>query len=38
MVGVIAIAGWFASHDQKVTRLEGIVLLGIFLVFTILSY
>ena len=38
MVGVIAIAGWFARRDQKVTRPEGSVLLAIFLVFTILSY
>jgi cation:H+ antiporter len=38
MVVVVALAGWFASHDQKVTRVEGIALLGIFLLFTILSY
>ncbi len=38
MVAVVAIAGWFASHDQKVTRGEGIFLLSIFVVFTILSY
>lgn len=38
MVAVVAIAGWFASHDQKVTRGEGFFLLGTFLVFTILSY
>ncbi len=38
MVGVIAVAGWFAWKDQKVTRPEGSVLLAIFLVFTILSY
>ncbi|MDJ0953344.1 MAG: calcium/sodium antiporter [Acidimicrobiia bacterium] len=38
MVGVIAIAGWFAWRDQKVTRPEGSVLLVIFLLFTILSY
>lgn len=38
MVVVIGLAGWFAWHDQKVNRLEGAGLLGIFLVFTLLSY
>jgi hypothetical protein len=38
MVAVVAMAGWFASHDQKVTRGEGIFLQVIFLVFTVLSY
>ncbi len=38
MVGVVAVAGWFAWHDQKVTRPEGIALLVIFAAFTILSY
>ncbi len=38
MVVVVGLAGWFAWHDQKVTRLEGAGLLGIFMVFTLLSY
>lgn len=38
MVGVIALAGWFAWHDQKVTRSEGAVLLVVFVVFTFLNY
>ncbi len=38
MVAVMAIAGWFAWHDQKVSRLKGSVLLGIFVLFTIVSY
>ncbi len=38
MIGVVVLAGWFAWHDQKVTRNEGFVLLGVFLLFTILSY
>jgi len=38
MVGVVALAGWFAWRDQKVTRTEGTVLLAVFLVFTVLSY
>jgi len=38
MVAVVALAGWFAFHDGKVTRADGTVLLVIFLVFTILSY
>ncbi len=38
MVGVIAVAGWFAWHDQQVRRHEGAILLTIFLVFTVLSY
>ena len=38
MIGVVALAGWFAWHDQKVTRNEGFVLLAVFLVFTALSY
>ncbi len=38
MVAVVGLVGWFAWHDQKVTRIEGIILLVIFLVFTALSY
>ena len=38
MVVVVGLAGWFAWHDQKVNRLEGAGLLGIFVVFTLLSY
>ena len=38
MVGVIALAGWFAWHDQKVARSEGAVLLVVFVVFTFLNY
>ncbi|MDX2342507.1 MAG: hypothetical protein QNL12_01570, partial [Acidimicrobiia bacterium] len=38
MIGVVVVAGGFAWHDQKVTRNEGFVLLGVFLLFTILSY
>jgi cation:H+ antiporter len=38
MVVVVGLAGWFAWHDQKVSRLEGAGLLGIFVVFTLLSY
>jgi cation:H+ antiporter len=38
MIGVVALAGWLAWHDQKVTRNEGFVLLAVFLVFTALSY
>ena len=38
MVVVVGMAGWFAWHDQKVTRAEGGVLLAIFTVFTVLSY
>ena len=38
MVAVVAIAGWFAWNDKKVTRREGLILLAIFVVFTILSY
>ena len=38
MVVVVGMAGWFAWNDQKVNRLEGAGLLGIFLVFTLLSY
>jgi cation:H+ antiporter len=38
MVVVIILAGWFAWHDQKVSRLEGAVLLVVFLVFTALNY
>ncbi|MDJ0496897.1 MAG: calcium/sodium antiporter [Acidimicrobiia bacterium] len=38
MVVVIGAAGWFAWNDRKVVRREGIVLLGIFLLFAVLSY
>jgi cation:H+ antiporter len=38
MVAVVLLAGWFALHDQKVSRLEGVVLLVVFLVFTALNY
>ncbi len=38
MLGVAIAAGWFAWHDQKVTRNEGAVLLAVFFAFTILSY
>ena len=38
MVAVIAIAGWFAWNDKKVTRLEGVVLLVVFVAFTALNY
>ena len=38
MVVVVGLAGWFAWHDQKVTRFEGAGLLGIFVLFTLLSY
>jgi cation:H+ antiporter len=38
MVVVVLLAGWFAWHDQKVSRLEGSVLLVVFLVFTTLNY
>jgi cation:H+ antiporter len=38
MVAVVLLAGWFALHDQKVSRLEGAVLLVVFLVFTALNY
>jgi len=38
MVGVVALAGWFAFHDRKVTRADGAVLVIIFLAFTVLSY
>lgn len=38
MVGVALVAGWFAWHNQKVTRAKGGILLAIFFVFTILSY
>ncbi len=38
MVLVVGMAGWFAWHDQKVTRTEGGLLLAIFTVFTVLSY
>ena len=38
MVVVIAVAGWFAWSDKRVTRLEGVALLVIFLVFAVLNY
>lgn len=38
MVAVVGLAGWFAYHDRKVNRLKGIVLLVVFVVFTILNY
>lgn len=38
MVGVIALAGWFAWHDQKVSRIEGATLLAVFFAFTALNY
>lgn len=38
MVGAVALAGWFAWRDKKVTRREGAILLAVFLVFTVLSY
>ena len=38
MVGVVVMAGWFAWSHKKVTRVEGIVLLVVFLAFTALSY
>jgi cation:H+ antiporter len=38
MVVVVGLAGWFAWNDRKVNRLEGAGLLGIFVVFTLLSY
>lgn len=38
MVGVVVMAGWFAWSNKKVTRVEGIVLLVVFLAFTALSY
>lgn len=38
MLVVAIAAGWFAWNDQKVTRVEGGVLLGVFFVFTIFSY
>jgi cation:H+ antiporter len=38
MVGVIAVAGWFAWSDKKVSRLEGLALLVVFAVFTALNY
>jgi cation:H+ antiporter len=38
MVVVLGLAGWFASHDQKVVRWEGAVLLTIFVAFAALSY
>jgi cation:H+ antiporter len=38
MVAVVALAGVFAWHRKKVTRPEGIALLAIFVVFTVVSY
>jgi cation:H+ antiporter len=38
MVAVVALAGWFAWHDQKVNRPKGVVLLVVFMAFTILNY
>lgn len=38
MVAVITVAGWFAWHDQKVSRFEGAMLLVVFVAFTTLNY
>ena len=38
MVVVIAAAGSFAWNDRKIVRREGLILLGIFVVFAVLSY
>ena len=38
MVVVVLVAGVFAWNDRKIVRAEGGILLGIFLVFAILSY
>lgn len=38
MVAVVVLAGWFSWSHTKVVRSEGIMLLGIFCVFAVLSY
>lgn len=38
MVAVVLLAGWFALHDKRIVRLEGVVLVAIFLLFAALSY
>lgn len=38
MVAVVMVAGWFAFHDKRVVRIEGAVLVAIFLLFAVLSY
>lgn len=38
MVGVSVLAGWFALKDERVVRIEGVVLLVIFVIFAAASY